>query len=169
MIATRFSTNLTDIRPRPRLKLGRPRFGATIAVLTIFACLIAAEAAVDREGEAKSKEQRTILTEADAGKTVTLPVGQSLEVVLKANSTTGYSWKLKQFFKKGKATQLTGEKYESDPNPRGAVGAGGRTRFTFKAVSEGKTKISLVYSQGPNGETAERFSVTVHSITAESQ
>jgi predicted secreted protein len=164
-----FFTSTPHIQTRLRLMETLSSICVAFAMLIVFSLPVAAEAAGRSAGETKANEKPTILTEADAGKTVTLPVGQTLEVVLKANTTTGYSWKLKQFFKKGKATQLIDESYENDPNPGGAVGVGGKTRFKFKAISEGKTKISLIYSRGPQGEAAESFSVTVNSVAAKSQ
>jgi len=82
----------------------------------------------------------TRLTEADAGKTVSLPVGAVLVVALEGNPTTGYTWEKVA----GDAAVLS-ESGESTFAPVSeAPGSGGTRTFTFEAVATGRTPLKLV-------------------------
>jgi len=69
-----------------------------------------------------SETDNQILTEADQGRTVELRVGESFQVVLSGNPTTGYTWGLQNF--DGKTIRLTGEPVHIADSPM--IGANGK-------------------------------------------
>lgn len=80
-------------------------------------------------------------TAQDAGKTITLKVGQTLRVSLEGNPSTGYTWEM--VAAQGAVLSPVGEpvfKAASD-----AIGAGGRMTLTFKADAAGEQALKLIY------------------------
>lgn len=144
------------------------RFFAAAAVLfalaPIFACASeteddhAATPTDDGEDELKS----LALTDADNGKTVTITEGQNLVVNLRANATTGYSWKV---VSTDKSFGYPTEKYLANG---GAVGSGGLDRFTWKTKSPlslvGSHTVKMEYKRAweTNVAPAQTFSFTVN-------
>jgi predicted secreted protein len=81
------------------------------------------------------------ITLADAERQVALSVGESVDVVLAGNPTTGYQWKVARL-----DTSIVKQIGEADYKPSSsAVGAGGHFTFQFRAVSAGQTPLKLVY------------------------
>jgi inhibitor of cysteine peptidase len=95
-----------------------------------------------------------------SGKQVELSVGQSLVVTLASNITTGYSWSLAQ---NSDETVLnkTGNEYIAPQTT--LIGAGGKEEWTFKALKQGNSTISMVYSRPWETDTppAQTFDLTV--------
>lgn len=81
------------------------------------------------------------VTADDTGTTVILHVGDTLEVALSGNPTTGYGWEVAP---DGTGILvLDGEPtYTSDS---ALVGAGGTYVFSFAAQAEGEADVDLVY------------------------
>lgn len=108
-------------------------------------------------------ETRAIkLTAEDDGKTVGAVVGKPVEVSLKGNPTTGYSWRTAALT--GDSLEQLGKpKYVPRPHRPGMVGVGGTFLFTFKAVKPGKTTLKLVYVRPweKNKPPAKTFSATI--------
>jgi inhibitor of cysteine peptidase len=81
------------------------------------------------------------LSEEDAGSTVELRMGDTIEVVLDGNPTTGFLWEtaavdasvLKQLGEPG---------FEPYTN---LIGSGGKFTFRFEAVASGQTLLRLIY------------------------
>ena len=87
------------------------------------------------------KEVRLTEKEGGCGSGVGLNAGDTLELVVGGNPTTGYTWEVG--FEVPAVIKTTGEpKYEPDSN---AIGAGGTYTFRFLAVSEGQATLVLVY------------------------
>ena len=83
------------------------------------------------------------LGERDAGKTVTLVVGEKLEIMLASNPTTGYSWQVVD--DAGGIVSLSADpEYVQDPGPE-VVGRGGAERLSFVAKKTGTGSILLEY------------------------
>lgn len=82
------------------------------------------------------------LTEKDSGKSILLEVGDTLNVVLHGNPTTGYTWSLATF--DDTHLKLTENAYHSSSN---LCGAGGTFTFRFTPVSSGTTPLALEYSR----------------------
>ena len=86
------------------------------------------------------------LSEADDGKSISVPMGAVVEVSLKGNPTTGYSWQLAKL--EGDAVEQVGKiEFQSRPHPPGMVGVGGAFGATFKAAKPGKSIVTLHYAR----------------------
>lgn len=99
--------------------------------------------------------------ESATGKTVEIAVAGTLTVTLESNATTGFQWELASI-----SDQAVLEKQSNTfeaPEDTGMVGAPGKEVWTFKALKEGSSTISMEYSQPWEGGTkaAETFSLTV--------
>jgi inhibitor of cysteine peptidase len=69
--------------------------------------------------------------------------GDNLEIVLKANPTTGYRWEVVSI--DTSILKNTGAEYKADKVPPGIVGAGGKTIMRFKSIKKGETLLKLIY------------------------
>jgi inhibitor of cysteine peptidase len=103
-----------------------------------------------------------VVTKADADKTVIASPGQTLEVVLDANPSTGYTWTVAsapEFLKS------EGEPVFASEGASGAVGAGGKQTMTFSVTATGKGPLSLNYARPweTGVAPAETFKVEVES------
>ena len=103
---------------------------------------------------------QTLLSEADNGKQVSLPVGGQLAVRLPGNPTTGYTWEV-QALDASILQQLGEPGYQSD-QPQ-LVGSGGTLTLAFKALKPGTTRLLLVYRRPFEANVAplKTFSVMV--------
>lgn len=86
------------------------------------------------------------MTEADNGRTNLVNLGGGIEIVLKGNPTTGYTWETASF-STNQLRQVAGVKYSQSEKPDGKemVGGGGKFIFRFKAVGSGSGEVKLVY------------------------
>jgi predicted secreted protein len=83
----------------------------------------------------------TVLDENSDGKEITANIGQTIELVLFENPSTGYSWRYITEPDK-KIIMETGNNYESESN---LIGAGGDKHWTYKIMGAGSTNLSLEY------------------------
>jgi inhibitor of cysteine peptidase len=83
------------------------------------------------------------LSEKDNGQTIKLVKGDTLEIMLKGNPTTGYGWSIDLIDKS--VIQMVEENYKID-NER-VVGSGGVYSFLFEVVAPGDTTLRLIYSR----------------------
>ena len=80
------------------------------------------------------------ITEADAGRPVELHVGDTLEITLPANPTTGFQWEVSEL--DSAILRPVGEQtFEPSSN---AVGSGGQVTLRFEAVGVGQTELKLI-------------------------
>ena len=95
----------------------------------------------------------------DAGREITLVVGEKIQVTLDANPTTGYQWDIAEIDES--VLKSVGDSYDAD-SPQ-LVGSGGQEIFTFEAVAVGKTALQMLYHQPWDEDTppAETFSLRV--------
>jgi len=102
--------------------------------------------------------QAATLLEDDDGKTIELKPGQQIEIDLHENASTGYRWTLETSDVRVIAVQPGEFAAKAD-----LVGAGGRTRWTVKAVAAGTAEIRGKRWRQWEGETSvkERYLVTV--------
>jgi inhibitor of cysteine peptidase len=110
----------------------------------------------------EKKDEATVITDKQNGKTVTVKKGATVKVKLRFQAGTGFSWVVagvdkKVLLAKGKPTTegIKGEK----PRPGGP-----RLQvFTFAAEAPGETKLELEYKRPfEKGKApAKKFSVTV--------
>ncbi len=74
----------------------------------------------------------------------TVGVGTPVEIRLKGNATTGFSWSVAKI--EGDSVKQQGKiRYVPDKAPKGMVGSGGTAIAKFKAVKAGKSIITLEY------------------------
>ena len=100
---------------------------------------IAAAALLIRALEARPLQ----LDSEDNGTAINLKVGQKVQVVLKGNPTTGFSWMAALSEDDAGILEQMGEPtYVPDSQ---LIGAGGTYTFTFKAVAAGDAQLKLVY------------------------
>jgi len=81
--------------------------------------------------------------EEAAGTTVNLHVGETVEVALPGNPTTGFDW---GGARSSDVITLVRDSNESTAGP-GIVGAGGVHTFVFKATSAGQDTVQLFYAR----------------------
>jgi len=131
---------------------------ATLALVT--ACLLASCAAPEPP---KPRPPHPVLTAADHDKTVHLLIGETVDLHLESNPTTGYSWNSLQL-PDGKIVKQTHHAYRGPAETNQThmlVGAGGIEHWKFLAVAEGKTALDLVYRRGWEDpqETDQKLSI----------
>ena len=104
-----------------------------------------------------------ILGEADSGKAYTVKVGDTIEVTIPGNPTTGFSWTAALTEKDAAVVQQVGEPaYASETSDSMVVGAGGVYTFTFKAAAKGEALLKLVYARPwESVEPEQTFAVTL--------
>lgn len=81
------------------------------------------------------------LTEADNGRLIELNVGDTLEITLPGNPTTGFQWEVDSV-DSAILRQVGESKFEPSNN---AVGSGGQVTFRFEAVGTGQTELKLIH------------------------
>ncbi len=75
-----------------------------------------------------------------------IKVGETVDVSLKANPTTGFQWSEAEPVD-STIVEVANKEYKSDPNPDKMAGVGGSEIWTFKGVGKGKTIVKLIYSR----------------------
>ena len=77
--------------------------------------------------------------------------GDSFEIILKENPTTGYFWQTFPWDLEAqglhKVLKVRSSKYEPDPKAKGAVGHGGTRVFQFQVLGEGSGKLNFYYGR----------------------
>ena len=130
---------------------------AALGVAVISGCAKPADSKGGGEGSGA-----VVVTKSEADKTVTAAPGQTLEVVLDANPSTGYTWEVVE-----SPEFLTSEgepTFESEAE-EGQVGAGGKQTLKFAVTATGKGELSLEYVRPWENDVApaETFKVEVES------
>ncbi len=99
------------------------------------------------------------LTAKDAGTSVHLKQGDTLEIALDANPTTGYTWEVAPG--SDDLVALQGEpQFKADTS---ALGSGGIMTLQFKAVKQGTAPLKLIYHRAFEAGVAplQSFEVTI--------
>jgi len=103
----------------------------------------------------------TIRVTADAtGTAVTLHVGDTLEIQLDGNPTTGYGWQIARD-ESGVLTAKGDPTYTADSD---SIGSGGTYLFSFTADKVGEADVNLVYSRSWEADVAPISSFTLHVV-----
>lgn len=118
------------------------------------------EGGVCRAALPATAEGAVVVTDADDGKTVPVPVGRKLVVRLKSNPTTGYRWRVAG--SDPDHLRQEGEPSFEGPNGR-LVGAGGVEVFTFAVHKAARTWLELEYVRPWEEEVLRRFAIGVSS------
>ena len=101
-----------------------------------------------------------IFDEAHNGKTIALKTGETFEINLEGNPTTGYTWEV-ETAPDPAVLDLSGEiDYKSSS---AKVGAGGVFVFPYQAVGPGETTLRLIYHRPweEDEEPLELYELTV--------
>ncbi len=124
--------------------------------LIVFVLLIVSLTACGGGGE------DVALRAEDAGKEVTLQVGEKIQVTLDSNPTTGYQWDVEDV-DESVLKQQGDSVYRAETSNPNIVGSGGEETFTFEAVGTGTTTLKLIYHQPweEGVEPAEVFTLRV--------
>lgn len=113
-------------------------------------------------GDQPAPENVYIADEADNGQTVTMGVGNILQITLAENQSTGYLWAV---VTNDEAVLRTSEEpaYKVDGD---AEGAGGRKTFMFEAAASGTSVLRMVnaMSQETAVEPDRTFELTVQVV-----
>jgi predicted secreted protein len=95
---------------------------------------------------------------SETNRDIQIKVGEVFTIRLKANETTGYTWRENENFDRS-YLKLTGSSYHPDQPQK--AGSGGEQRYTFKALQIGDTLIKLTYKRSwevtPSDQTVTFF------------
>lgn len=123
------------------------------------------------EGAEEDELRALTLTEADNGKTVTVPKGQNVLVKLGSNPTTGYKWVV------ASTSRTLGypatDRY-TGAGPNGPVGSGGVQRLTWKTNAPidmaGTHTVKLEYKRSwETGPGIKSFVFTVNIVDGDTR
>lgn len=124
----------------------------TVVIVTLGGLFLVAR------GQAPAGSTQITATEADAGKTIKLHVGDTLVVALDGNPTTGYTWERE---KNDDGVLVQAGDPEFEPASQ-ALGAAGKMSLRFEAKARGETTLNLVYHRSWESEAPEKvFALTV--------
>ncbi|TMJ57656.1 MAG: hypothetical protein E6G81_12190 [Alphaproteobacteria bacterium] len=102
----------------------------------------------------------TIVDDGSSGAGVEVPLGREFELDLRANPTTGYTWRC-DLADPGRV-RLKSRRFEpSGSGPPLRVGVGGTERFVFEATGTGTERLHFEYRRGETGEPARTYELTV--------
>jgi inhibitor of cysteine peptidase len=133
---------------------------AVVVLMSIVALAAMASAGCGSSASASGGPLK--LGETDNGKTYTVKAGDTIEVVIPGNPTTGYAWTSALSAKDAALIQPVGKPAYASAAKDGVVGAGGVYTFTFKAAAAGEALLKLVYSRSwESVEPLQTFSVTL--------
>ncbi len=92
---------------------------------------------------------------------VELRVGQQLVVVLDANATTGFEWRVTTEPTVGVLSVSAGPTYEPTPTTAPLVGVGGTTTTRFTGAGIGMTRVVMSYRRSFEPDEPDLRTVTV--------
>ena len=98
------------------------------------------------------------ITESDNGKTLNLKNGETFNLKLYDNPSTGYSWQLNV----SKGLCILSDNYTQYPEPPGYVGDGGTHLWIIKAVTQGSQQVKGIYKQSWMETTGTEENFTLH-------
>jgi predicted secreted protein len=138
----------------------------SLVAFPLFACGTSTDddnAVSGDEASAEDELKSLVLTEADNGRTISVPEGQNVVVKLASNPTTGYEWSI------ASTDRTFGYPYYKRflPSESGAVGSGGVQRMTWKTKGGismvGRHQVKLEYKRPweTNVAAARTFKFTV--------
>jgi inhibitor of cysteine peptidase len=107
-----------------------------------------------------AKKPPVQITDAANGKSVEVRRGQSVELVLPSNSSTGYRW---DFVVAPRALAAVGDPVYQSEAKLGRVGGGGTTTWHFTTSRAATDTLRLAYTRPweANGPAAESFQCVV--------
>ncbi|MGA3053434.1 MAG: protease inhibitor I42 family protein [Candidatus Korobacteraceae bacterium] len=128
----------------------------------LFSLMLVAQPQQSPGAQQKSTPSPIVITDADNGKDVDLPAGDTLVLRLESNPSTGYSWAIK-----GDPSPLRLVKSSTKKNGQNShvVGAPVTQEFRLTAVSAGMVSLTLEYRRPweSNVAPAKTFQVRVNA------
>ena len=121
-----------------------------IAVVAVLALMVGS----------RFNDSTTRVTADASGTTVTLHVGDTLEIQLDGNPTTGYGWEIIPD-ESGVLTVTGDPTYTADSE---LIGSGGTYLFSLTADEAGEADVNLVYSRSWEADVAPASSFTLHVV-----
>jgi predicted secreted protein len=103
-----------------------------------------------------------VLTEVDAGATLTVPTGARIVVRLASNPSTGYGWA--EVEAPGPTLRALGEPAFEEADAAGLAGAPGVQVFRYEVAEPGRARVALAYVRPwdpADTPAARKFDVTV--------
>ena len=97
--------------------------------------------------ESETKPVTIVLDESDSGSKKSIRIGDTLQLELEGNPTTGYEWEIESY-DTSILNQVGEREYEQDPQPNPdhpVEGLGGTFTFRFRATATGSTFLRLIY------------------------
>jgi inhibitor of cysteine peptidase len=130
------------------------RFGQLTFILWLLVSLVGCNNAIT------NTETNVVLTEKNNGTTVNIRTGDTLEVQLKGNPTTGYNWELENKDLKI-LTMIGGPEYTSQNKE--SIGSAGVFTLRFKSIATGQEPLKLIYHRSWEKDVAplQTFEVSV--------
>ena len=120
--------------------------GAGAVICIVIVALVAMVASGC--GSASASGGTLKLTETDNGKAFSIKTGETVELTIAGNPTTGYQWTADLSDASAGLLEQIGEPvYRPDVTDEDVVGSGGIYTFTFKAVAAGDATLRLVYER----------------------
>jgi predicted secreted protein len=102
----------------------------------------------------------TVVDDGSGGASVEVPLGQEFELDLRANPTTGYTWRF-DLADPGRVHFKSRRFEPSTSSPPLRVGAGGTEQFVFAAAAAGTERVHFEYRKGQTGEPGRIYDLTV--------
>ena len=142
---------------------GRKLRQGLVSVVLVLIMIGTALAAAGCGSKADAAKGPAKVTEADNGKTITIKVGDDLQVILGGNPTTGYSWTASLSDADKAILQQQGDPlYAQQSTDSTIVGSGGTFTFTFKGATPGQVTLKFGYARSwESVPPPQTFSVTV--------
>ena len=94
------------------------------------------------------------LTETDTAVPLELSAGETFDIVLEANVTTGYEWRLAEPLDEA-VVQFVAQEYKSEQS--NTEGGGGHDIWTFQAIAPGNSQIVLGYYPPDGSDIPEQI------------
>jgi len=104
------------------------------------------------------REVKVIKIFHDTQHTINLSAGEEFILSLDSNPTTGYRWELQNMSEEG-IVALVGTEFKRDEG--NLIGQGGKEYWTFRAIKEGITIITMVYRRPWEKETSPLLKTTI--------
>ncbi len=123
------------------------------------AWLAVAPAALSGAEAERAANRMLSLVETDNGRTIDVRLGETVQITLPENATTGFRWAIDHY------DQDSFEALATEPrNAAKAVGGGGEVVFSFKAKKIGSGEIELKHWRQWEGDASvtARFRVQLH-------
>lgn len=105
-------------------------------------------------------EAPNVFTDADNGKTVTLPPDSLISIILKSNPSTGYEWELGAL-DENMLQKISSEYNSACPSDTDIAGCGGEEIWDFRILGNGVTQLEMRYKREGEISVAKTFTLNI--------